>query len=67
MIPRTASGRYAMRANEIRLALAEIRALLRRHAREQAKDPTNYGYAGSLAHVAEELRDVAGFLAGGKA
>ena len=62
-----ATDAYTAQANQIRLALAEIRALLRRHAREQAKDPTNYGYAGSLAHVAEELRDVAGFLAGGKA
>jgi hypothetical protein len=62
----TASGAYRQQQEAVKSALAEIRALLRQHARQQKCAPTNYGYAGDLAHVAEGLRDVAGFLAGWK-
>ena len=67
MMPQlTAVKDYSDKQAEVRAVLSEIRVLLRRHAKEQAKHPHDMGFGGDLCHVAEELRDVAGFLAGGK-
>jgi len=44
--------------------IAQIQALLARHASKHAADTSNWGYPGDLAHVTEILDDAIEFLGG---
>ncbi len=61
-----AAKRYTERADEVHTKLASIQALLAAHGGKQANDPDNWGFAGDLAHVAEQLAAVEAFLKGTK-
>lgn len=57
-----ANDAYIARAAEVRHILHAIEAKLESHAMRQATDRRNWGYAGDLAHVESQLREVMNFL-----
>jgi len=61
---RTASQAYAENMEKIRETLKKLKTGLRKHQREQAKDPRSYGYPGDLSYVADLLEQAARFICG---
>jgi hypothetical protein len=51
----TAAACYAERHAEAQDLLKRIASRLEQHRREQAAEPANWGYAGDLGRVTEEL------------
>ncbi|HNY40256.1 MAG TPA: hypothetical protein PKJ41_07670 [Bryobacteraceae bacterium] len=51
----TAAGCYAERQVECRDLLKRIAGQLDEHRKRQAQEPANWGYAGDLGHVSQEL------------
>lgn len=60
----TASEAYAQRATTVNQQLDELRQCLTAHAARQAGQPLNYGFAGDLGHVEQELRGLLEFFGG---
>ncbi|GEM_PF-3141389 len=58
----SATGRYRMHKRAIELLLDELKAKLETHARRAAANPTNHGFAGDLAYVEGQLRELGKFL-----
>jgi hypothetical protein len=54
----TAAACYAERHAECQDLLKRIADALEQHKREQAADPANWGHAGDLGHVSEQLAHV---------
>ena len=53
--PQSAAETYATRHTECQDLLKRIASRLEQHRKEQAAEPANWGYAGDLGRVAEEL------------
>ena len=53
---------YNERRADVDQLLREIKLALVQHRREQFASPANWGHAGDLGKVAEELRDTLAFL-----
>ena len=51
----TAAACYAERHAECQNLLKRIASRLERHKQDQVQDPANWGYAGDLGRVTEEL------------
>ena len=51
----TAAACYAERHTECQDLLKRIASRLEQHKQDQAKEPANWGYAGDLGRVTEEL------------
>ena len=51
----TAAACYAERHTECQDLLKRIASRLEKHQKEQAQEPANWGHAGDLGHVTEEL------------
>jgi galactokinase len=51
----TAAACYAERHTECEDLLKRIASRLEQHKQDQAKEPANWGYAGDLGRVTEEL------------
>ena len=51
----TAAEAYAARHAECQTLLKRIASQLEQHKRNQAEEPANWGYAGDLGRVTEEL------------
>jgi hypothetical protein len=51
----TAAACYAERHTECQDLLRRIASRLERHKQDQAQEPANWGYAGDLGRVTEEL------------
>lgn len=49
---------YQAEQDKARQVLAEIQKLLAQHAKKQAKDQENWGYAGDIAQVVEALNQI---------
>ena len=62
----TAPVMYARKLSDTRRALAVVDALVTSHWLASLDDPSNYGRAGDLAHVAELLDEIAEFLGCGR-
>jgi len=60
----TAANMYAHNAASVAERLADIQALLAKHAERQAADARNWGYAGDLSHVDNLLAQVVHALGG---
>jgi hypothetical protein len=61
---RTAQQAYDENMAAIQEALKKLQAGLKKHRKEQAKDPANYGYAGDLSYVADLVSQAARFING---
>lgn len=59
-----ATTAYRNRAKQIAAHMAGIKALLADYDAEQAKRPNDWGFAGSLGHVEEQLGEIRTFLSG---
>ena len=51
----TAAACYAERQTECKNLLKRIASRLEQHKKDQAQEPTNWGYPGDLGHITEEL------------
>ena len=51
----TAAACYAERHTECQDLLKRIASRLEQHQQDQTQEPANWGYAGDLGHVTEEL------------
>ena len=60
--PATAAEAYRQRKQTVDTLLEELHGKLDAHAQRAAREPGNWGYAGSLAHVEEVLRDLVAFM-----
>jgi hypothetical protein len=60
----TATQKHAERQKDIAALLKLIQKELRKHATKQKRDPRNWGFAGSLGYVQDELTEVLAFLMG---
>ena len=58
----TAAGCYAERFAECQDLLQRIARHLEEHKKAQAQQPANWGHAGDLGHVTEELAYILAFL-----
>ncbi len=58
----TSNDAYKKRQKEVVKAMGQLHKLLKSHAAEQKKNPKNWGYAGDLGHVAEEMKALVDFL-----
>jgi hypothetical protein len=58
----TAAACYAERLDECRALLKQIEARLDHHNQEQAATPQNWGHAGDLGQVVQELSQVLALL-----
>ena len=63
LIP-TATQHYRSYQRQIKALLADIRRGLAKHARCQARDPRNWGYAGDMERVKMSLEIIRESLAG---
>jgi hypothetical protein len=61
-MPSTAQDTYEEHRREIGVLLASIKAKLAEHGKAAAQRPGDWGYAGDLQHVEQQLREVDGFL-----
>jgi hypothetical protein len=61
----TAKALLTERSKEARELLAKLSAAIDAHEREGKANPENWGFAGNLGYVNNELGDVLGFLTGG--
>ena len=52
---RTATACYAERHTECQDLLRRIASRLEQHKQDQAQEPANWGYAGDLGRITEEL------------
>ena len=51
-------------AEELRRLVSELEQAVAMHAKKQKAAPDNWGHAGDMAHVAEQLQEVLTFLKG---
>ncbi len=58
----TAAETYAARRNDIARLLDVLQMELDKHDTEQKADPRNWGHAGDLGKVREDLINLAGFM-----
>jgi len=61
---RTATQAYQENMTAIEETLKKLQAGLKKHRREQAKDPRSYAYAGDLSYVADLVQQAARFING---
>jgi uncharacterized protein YukE len=57
-----AADAYMARVREVKDLLAQISNLVDQHNKKQQANATSWGFAGDMAHVAEQLRDIGEFL-----
>lgn len=62
-IKQTAAHAYAERYNQARELIERLGKRLRVHRDLQSLDPRNWGYAGDLAHINDELLQALAFMA----
>ena len=55
---RTAEIAYAEHAEAVRTKIKRLQNLLKDFDRQQKADPRNWGFAGSLEYVSDELSDI---------
>jgi uncharacterized protein YukE len=60
-----ASTAYTSRVEEVKQLLADITRLVDQHGQQQSGSPS-WGFAGDMAHVAEQLTEIKTFLTDGK-
>ena len=58
----TAAETYAARRNDIARLLDVLQMELDKHDTEQKADPRNWGHAGDLGKVREDLINIVGFM-----
>jgi len=61
---RTAAQAYQENTAAIQAALKKLQAGLKKHAKEQARDPKSYGFAGDASYVLDLLEQAARFING---
>jgi hypothetical protein len=61
-----AASAYSSRAEQVQTLLREISELIAQHQVKQQANSKNWGFAGDLAHVAEQLEQIKEFLASGE-
>ena len=62
----TAAETYATRQREIAAMLEFLKCELEVHAEKAAEDPRNWGFAGDLGLVRQNLKETLVFLTGGR-
>ena len=60
----TAAETYAARCNDIARLMDVLQMELDKHADAAKADPRNWGFAGSLGKVRNDLIDLVGFMSG---
>jgi hypothetical protein len=60
----TARAAYAFHQERAKAAIARLQEVLAKDEREFENDFKNWGFPGSMAHVATEIESIATFLAG---
>lgn len=60
----TANDSYKEQAQNINNQIAELQALLAKHAAEQSGSPRNWGFVGDLGAISRNLNDTIAFLKG---
>lgn len=66
MKPRTAKGQFDVHLGNATDSLALLAQLVDDLAIDQMRDPSNWGYAGSMGHVAAKLAELVEFLGNGR-
>ena len=61
---RTAQQAYDENMAAIQAAIQKLQAGLKKHRREQTKDPRSYGFAGDASYVLDLLTQAARFING---
>ena len=61
---RTAQQAYDENMAAIQATIQKLQAGLKKHRKEQAKDPRNYGFAGDASYVQDLLDQAARFING---
>lgn len=61
---RTAAQAYRDNSDRIHKATVRLSIALKAHARRQAADARNWGFAGDLGYVAEVLEEALAFIGG---
>jgi len=57
-----AGQEYKERRKDVDRLVKELQASLKKHAKAQEDDPTNWGLVGDVNHVFAELTDIVKFL-----
>ena len=60
----TSEDMYKVRKKQISKLLSDLNSLLTKKDKAFSKDSKNYGYAGDLAYVQEQLEEIVKFLKG---
>lgn len=58
----SAASAYSARLNECHKLLTQIKQGLEQHAIEQSRKPESWGFAGDLAHIAQQLQEIWEFM-----
>lgn len=58
----TAQEKYNERQQSISELMKQMQELLKAHTKEQKQNPKNWGYAGELGYVEEQLQELVDFL-----
>ena len=64
MNKRSATQAYKENTAAIKAAITELQAGLKQHAKEQAEEPQDWGYAGDASYVLELLQQAVNFNKG---
>jgi hypothetical protein len=62
----TACETYATRQREIAAMIEFLKCELDGHAAKAAQDPRNWGHAGDLAYIRQNLKETLAFVMGGR-
>jgi len=60
----TANARYLARQEQIKRNLEILKKLLKEDAKDQKKDPENWGFTGSIGEVGTNLEEMVKFMGG---
>jgi len=62
----TAAATYQIRRREIEAMIGFLQSQLDAHAKRAAQDPRNWGYAGDLAQIRQNLKETLVFAMGAR-
>lgn len=58
----SADNTYKAHSKEIASLMKDLQKLLKDHAKQQSKEPLNWGYTGDLGYLVVQMRELVQFL-----